>query len=326
MRRILSFILFIHLLASCTKQEAMLSSEEVSRRDSMALRVAVMPTLNCLPIFYAERMGLFESSEEYVKLIRYQAQLDIDTAITKKHTDVAFTDLIRFFRFPEQIRDSITPLMQNEEPISMISIKGVRVKETLQMKEKLIAISRLSITDYWCDHMLDSAKINHDEVYRPQINDVKLRADMLHTELIDGSMMAEPYSSWMTQTGHNKLFQTTAKHPQMAIWTVADSLLADSVQRQRIAQFVKTYCTAVNRINQGEHPDTIKAILNQEYGIPPAIVDSIQLPQITLPDTVNTANINEALRWLKTRNIQPKATSTDKFSTTKKIFLKAVEK
>ena len=43
-------------MASCTsKQEAMLSSEEEAQTDSLTLRIAVMPVMDCLPIYYAQR-------------------------------------------------------------------------------------------------------------------------------------------------------------------------------------------------------------------------------------------------------------------------------
>ena len=52
-------------MASCTsKQEAMLSSEEEAQTDSLTLRIAVMPVMDCLPIYYAQRTGLMKDEPE----------------------------------------------------------------------------------------------------------------------------------------------------------------------------------------------------------------------------------------------------------------------
>ena len=71
--------------------------------DTTVLRVAVMPAMSCLPVYYAERSGLADSLGLEMELLRYQAQMDIDTAIINGHVDVAFTDLIRCTRLSKQV-------------------------------------------------------------------------------------------------------------------------------------------------------------------------------------------------------------------------------
>ena len=48
-------------MASCNKkQEALPYVGNADGADSTALNVAVLPTLSCLPVYYAQRMGMFE--------------------------------------------------------------------------------------------------------------------------------------------------------------------------------------------------------------------------------------------------------------------------
>ena len=217
-----SFILSLSLLASCSdRQEAKQLDADSTATDSTALRIAVMPAMNCLPVFYAEQSGLADSMGLDMKLLRYQAQMDIDTAILYGHVDIAFTDLIRVRRLQKDV--SLTPIASCDEPLSLISLKTKRVKQVNQMKEQMIAISRLSATDYWCDRVLDSTRTNHDDIYRPQINDVRLRAEMVHQGLIDAAMMGEPFATWMTMSGHKRLFQSKGKRPRLYAWAACSS-------------------------------------------------------------------------------------------------------
>ena len=49
MKRFISFLTTIIILASCAhKQEAILSVQEDKKTDSLALHIALMPTLGCL--------------------------------------------------------------------------------------------------------------------------------------------------------------------------------------------------------------------------------------------------------------------------------------
>ena len=91
-----SFILSFLLLTSCShRQEATQFDADSTGIDTTLLCVAVMPAMNCLPVYYAERTGLADSLGLEMEILRYKAQMDIDTAIINGYADIAFTDLIR---------------------------------------------------------------------------------------------------------------------------------------------------------------------------------------------------------------------------------------
>ena len=71
-------------MASCNKkQEALPYVGSADSADSTALNVAVLPTLSCLPVYYAQRMGMFEQAGMSVHLWRYRAQMDVDTSVLR---------------------------------------------------------------------------------------------------------------------------------------------------------------------------------------------------------------------------------------------------
>ena len=283
------------MLASCSeRQEAMPSDTDSTGIDTTVLRVAVMPTMNCLPIYYAEQSGLADSLGLEMELLRYQAQMDIDTAILRGHVDIAFTDLIRVHRLSKQV--PLTPFASCDEPLSLISLKTKRVKRINQMKEQMIAISRLSATDYWCDRLLDSTHTNHDDIYRPQINDVRLRAEMIQQGLIDAAMMGEPFATWMTMTGHKRLFQSKGKRPLLYAWAACSS--ATNLQQKT---FMVVLDSAIVRLGKESEAARLRDILKQEYQLPPALVDTLKLPPLTPPTTIRQSDTNEAEKWLKER-------------------------
>jgi NitT/TauT family transport system substrate-binding protein len=208
------------MLASCSqRQEATQFQADSTGIDTTVLCVAVMPAMSCLPVYYAEKTGLADSLGLEMQLLRYQAQMDIDTAIINGYADIAFTDLIRCARLSKQV--DLAPIASCDEPLSLISLKTKRVKQVNQMKEQMIAVSRLSATDYWCDRVLDSTRTSYDDIYRPQINDVWLRAEMLRQGLIDAAIMGEPFATWMTMLGHKRLFESRGKQPQLYAWAAS---------------------------------------------------------------------------------------------------------
>ena len=299
-------ILTIIMLASCTKQEAMLSTEEQTERDSLALQIAVMPVLNCLPVYYAVRTGMADSAGLDIRLHRFQAQMDIDTALLRGWADIATSDLIRAIRMKTD-SSGVYVLRTVDEPMALIALKGKRVNKVRQLKEKMVAISRLSITDYWCDQMVDSIEVSHDDFYRPQVNDVRLRTDMLRTALMDAAILPEPYAEWMRLEGHKELHHTSEDSPRLAAWVMRDALKDNIGKREQINQFLSIYDNAVEQLNAGMQPDTLVNILTQEYGLPHQLTDSLKLPKLSKTMETQQSDVEVAGKWLKSRNIRHSA-------------------
>jgi NitT/TauT family transport system substrate-binding protein len=312
MKHFISFLTSIIMLASCAhKQEAMLSVQDDKLADSLPLHVAIMPTLGCLPIYYAQKTGLTDSMDLDIRLLRYSAQMDIDTAITKGHADIAYTDIIRAIRLSDSTH--LSSFLAVDEPITLVAPKGKRISKAKQMSEKMIAICRLCATDYWCDKMLDSAKISPDSIYRPQINDVRLRGKMLCTGLLEGAMLEEPYASWAILEGNKKLMKTKDESIQLAVWVIADSLTKDKRKKEQARKFISVYKAAVENINKGLYADSLRSILVKEYEIPESIVDSLNIIPIKQPTLPKKKDVDEAANWLTGRGALSKNFTSDTF-------------
>ena len=315
MKHFISFLLSILMLASCAqKQEAMLSVAETKQADSLALHVALMPTLGCLPIYYAQLTGITDSLDLDIRLLRYSAHMDIDTAIIRGHADIAYSDIIRAIRLSDSI--SLSSVFSIEEPLTMVAQKGKKIKKLSQMNEKMVAICRLCATDYWCEKMIDSAKISQDSIYKPQINDVKLRGKMMCTGLLEGAMLEEPYASWAIMDGNKKLERTGENSFQFAVWVITDSLKKDNRKKEQIRKFISAYKIAVENINKKLYADSLRSILLKEYELPAAIVDSLKLAPIKQPLVPQRKDIEEAVNWLSGRGITHDKFSPDAFINT----------
>lgn len=295
MKQTLLAIIATIMLASCSqRQEATQFDADSTGIDTTILRVAVMPAINCLPVFYAERTGLADSLGLEMELLRYQAQMDIDTAIAFGHADIAYTDLIRIAKL-NKAKVTLSAFASCDEPISLISLKTKRVKQVNQMKEQMIAVSRLSATDYWCDRLLDSTRTSYDDIYRPQVNDVRLRAEMLRQGLIDAAMMGEPYATWMTMLGHKRLFLSKGKQPQLYAWA---NISATKKQQKVFLDILKE---AIEQLSKPSEAALLRDILKLEYQLPPTLVDSIELQPVRQVSAVRTTDTEEAEKWLSKR-------------------------
>ena len=104
MRKLISIIAALLLLMACgqsyeeTKRLSREQRLEAWRKDSAALKVAVLPTLDCLPLFVAQHYQLFDTLNGGVRLKFYHSQIDCDTAIERGRVEGAISDLVRAMR------------------------------------------------------------------------------------------------------------------------------------------------------------------------------------------------------------------------------------
>ena len=118
---------------------------EQRRQDSLALKVAVLPTADCMPIFVAAERGWFDSLKIDVRLRPFKAQMDVDTALMGQSVEGAITDLVR----AERMRNRGTALnyvAATNTVWQLVANRTARVKETRQLGDKMVAMTRFSAT------------------------------------------------------------------------------------------------------------------------------------------------------------------------------------
>ena len=77
MKKLLSAVCAFTLLVACSgggnPQVQTGTTADTLAVDTAALRLGLMPTLDCLPFYYAQRAGIFDSLQLDVELLTYMA-------------------------------------------------------------------------------------------------------------------------------------------------------------------------------------------------------------------------------------------------------------
>src|SRR5574344_1831840 len=199
MKKIIPFLVMALLLMACgnsNEEKLRLSRQEKARIDSIdreAFKVAVMPTLDCLPIYVAYSEKLFDTLDVTVHLKCYNAQMDCDTALIGGSVEGSISDLLRVKRLRKE-----GVKLEKEFPTNtywqLFTNRLARIRELSQLSDKMIAITRYSATDYLTTLAIDSVHPKYD-VYRIQINDVKVRLSMLLNNELDAALLTEPQAT-----------------------------------------------------------------------------------------------------------------------------------
>ena len=223
--------------------------------DSAALRLAVLPTMECLPFFYADSIGLFDSLGVDVRLLTYGAAMDADTAFRRGWTDAIATDLVKACLWQSE-GDTAHVAMVGDLRLWLVTAPKARLLKAESLKEKIIGVTRHSATDYFSDKILSSVKMKDIDLNKPQINDVWLRTLMVDQDQLDGAILPEPYASEAVARGAKRLNGSE----RMGVEKLMCVLVADSVYRMRKADVEKirqVYDRAVEAMNRDSVEDKL---------------------------------------------------------------------
>ena len=269
-------------------------NEETTVSDSTSLRIAVMPTLDCLPIYVACDAGIFERESLSVTLVPFTAHMDCDTAIAGGSVYVMPTDLVRAERLMHQ-GTPLRYLTTTNLGWQLLTAKTARIRKMEQLDDKMLAMTRYSATAMLADQFVDSAKLQTERVFRIQVNDVLVRLNMMETGTMDAMLLPEPQATVARKLGCNMLYDTNS------LLMGAIVCRADTLRPQRQMQtFIKAYNEACDSLNT-RGLDYYRDLIATHCHVEKDVVDSLVVQHPTLfhhASPPRQKDIDRAKTWL----------------------------
>jgi NitT/TauT family transport system substrate-binding protein len=255
MKKILAMVMLCLLVVACgqsyeeTKRMTRQQRKETARKDSAALKIAVMPTLDCLPMYVAQYHELYDTIHGGVRLKYFTAQMDCDTALERGRVEGMVTDLVRATRIAKRgtkMRFSaVTPAYWQ-----LITNRNSRIRQLKQLDDKMVAMTRYSVTDMLADRAVDSAKLDKDHVFKVQVNDLFVRMQMLQNNIMDALCLTEPQATWARSMKNTVILDTRSLDWQMGVVAFRDKEMQRQARREQFDLFVKAYNQACDSINK----------------------------------------------------------------------------
>ncbi len=298
---VLATIIILMLSFSCSGQQ---SEKKTVVYDSTALRIALLPTMECLPFYVAQQYGLFDSLGVQVRLLTYEASMDADTAFTDSVADACVTDLVKAILWRSD-GDSIKVVMAADINLTLMTSQQARIKSATSIKEKIVAITRHSVLDYTADRILESVKMESEELNKPQINNIALRTEMLIQNQFDGALLPEPYASKSEAEGATRVIGSAKLPAANPMLVLAVHQQAIKERRAELALVVKAYNLAAEKIDgmAADHGPQLLACLPLKEEWPDSIV---HIPSFRPAQLPGNDLIDATKKWTRSRTILKK--------------------
>lgn len=302
MRKLVIGFSLLVLIVSCGQsyeETKRLSREQrlrLAREDSAALKIAVMPTLDCLPIFIAKDHQMFDTAVD-IRLKRFTAQMDCDTALMRGRVEGSVTDIVRAERI-KKLGDSLTYFTATNAYWLLVSNRQARITQLKHLDDKMLAMTRYSVTDLLGDLAVDSAKLKPERVFRIQVNDVNVRLKMLENNEMDALLLTEPQATQALLQKHKVILDTRKEDIQMGAIVFRTKGMDDKNRKKQLDVFLKGYneaCDSLNHYGVRKYLDVIKKYYTVSRQAMDALPDSLKFNHAVAP---RQKDIERAQQWL----------------------------
>lgn len=302
MRRLFLIVAIISLIVGCgqsyeeTKRLNQAQRLKLFREDSAALKVAVMPTLDCLPVFVAKERQLFDTAVD-IRLKQFTAQMDCDTALMRNRVEGSVSDLVR----AERMMKSGVPIKYWASTNAywlLISNRQQRINDLKHLDDKMVAMTRYSVTDLLSDMVVDSAKLKPERVFRIQINDVNVRLKMLENNEMDALLVTEPYATQAILAKNKVLFDTRKSDMQMGVFVFRTEGMDDKNRQHQMKVFQEGYneaCDSINKYGVRNYRDVIRKYCVVTEQTLKNLPDTLKFQHAAPPRQID---IERAQKWL----------------------------
>lgn len=303
-RYFILMVLAVAVTAGCgpsyddLKKMSQAEQAKLRHEDSLALKIGVLPTLDCLPIYVAKDCGLFDSTKADIRLKPFNSQIDGDQALVDGRLEGCVTDIVRGQRMKAKRGVSLDYVAATNAGWQLISIRLARIKRINQLDDKMIAITRFSATALLADLATDSAKLKDETVFKIQINDINLRLQMLLANEMDAMFLPEPQATTARLYKNPVLMDSRDKDLRLGVIAFNKNAMNDELRRRQLAVFISGYnaaCDSINKNGIRKYTSTLK----KYYQLDDKTINALPKTRYEHAKAPRQKDIDAADRWLK---------------------------
>ena len=293
---IVSLLIVSILFASCGKK---VKTVKKPRTDSVHLTLAIVPTLDCLPLYQAVQK-IYPQKGLWVDLKYYASQMDAEQAVANGEADGCTTDLFRTGWLQSQKRP-IRFLFTTDRGWELIANRIYRVSKTEQLGDRMIGMARFSTTDFLCDFVASKVK-KQTRILRPQINNIYLREFMLESRQIDAAFLPQPQALVSRKKGNTMIPVSRQSGDGFDGIAISTILLKKQKVASKIPLLIKGYNQAVEELTKKDKLHLSMKAINLFHLN--SIADSIKTKQAFSKASAPTSKkVAEVMQWLHFRNV-----------------------
>lgn len=287
-------LIIVVITASCTPAAT-------QTRELPILKVASLPIIDILPLFVAQKEGLFEDAGVKVEFIPVASAPERDQLIVSNQADGMINETLSTFFFNKEqtqiqiVRYALVPFPNSGHFFILASEEsGITTPEELKGVE--IGVSQGTIIEYVTYRLLQENGIDKADIKTIAVPKISDRLALLDSGQLSAAVMPDPLAALAVQQGARVILDDTA-FPQYGFSVYSFRTEKIDENPDAIKAFLVAIGQAVNLINN--NPSSYKDILADKKLVPAPLMESYRVPIFPRAGIPSEAEWNDAQVWAK---------------------------
>ncbi|MGE5507444.1 MAG: ABC transporter substrate-binding protein [Chitinophagales bacterium] len=265
------------------------------------LRLGFMPAEDELPLYVAEKEGLFAKEGVKVELVTFASAVERDTAWRAGRVDGVNGDLIATILNAKGGYEPVILCMSlgataKEGRFAIFAAPGGKVKTAVDLRNVEVAVSRNTIQDYVTDQLLQDAGLKASEIKKVDVPKVPIRFQMLLQGQVQAAALPDPLGALAEHEGARLVASDTEAKRNLSPIVYFFSRKTLKEKSDELARFFRAYREAVNRINA--NPEKYRPLLIQVAKVPDQIKETYPMQKYPQPLLPTRSEWKEAVDWM----------------------------
>lgn len=275
------------------------------------LKIAILPIIDALPMYVAQKEGLFEKHGVQVEFIPVSSAPERDQLLAAGQADGMINETISTFFFNREniqlqiVRYALQPAPQAGHFFILASgTSGITSPE--QLKGVEIGVSQGTVIEYVTERLLQARGFQPDEIKTVAVPKIPDRMALLASGELQAGVLPDPLGGLAVQQGA-VIVLDDSQYPQYGFSVISFRKEVIDANPQAIRGFLAAIEEATILLNS--KPGEYASLLSETNLVPPPLLETYQVPPFPAAGIPSEAEWLDALVWAMQKGLVEESVS-----------------
>jgi NitT/TauT family transport system substrate-binding protein len=270
-----------------------------------ALRFAVLPILESLPMYVAQKEGLFEKQNLKVELIPVASAPERDQVFAAAQVDGMINEaLVTALINKDQVRAQVVryarTATKQDALFSIIASGKSGISDVEGLKGVEIGVSQATIIEYLTERLLQAQGFKPEEIKTINVPKIPDRINLLSSGELKAAMLPEPPVTLALMQGGKLVLDDRVK-PELSYSTITFSKQFIDQHGESLRGFLAAIEQAVALINAD--PSKYADLLVEQKVVPPQLAGKFKVPPFVTAGVPSEVQWKDVIAWAKEKQL-----------------------
>lgn len=288
------------LLAAC----APASATQTPPPEPVTLKMALLPILDAVPVFVAQKEGLFAKHNVAVEIIPVGSAPERDQVIAAGQADGMVNEIVSVMLYnKDQVQVQIVryaqAASQNTAHFYILASPQSGISDVAGLKGVEIGISQGTVIEYLTDRLLQAEGLSQADIKSINVPRIPDRLNLLLSGELKAAVLPDPFGYLAMQQGAINILDAS-KHPEYSNSVLTFRKAVIDEHPEAIRGFVAAVEEAVAMINTD--PTRFASVLTEQNLVPPT-ASGFSVPSFPTAAVPTQAQWDDVLAWAKEKGL-----------------------